>query len=391
MAEKTRILFLAANPKDTNALRLDEEIREIQARIRAADFRDHFDLASRWAVRPDDLLQALNEVRPHVVHFSGHGSKAAELILEDRDGKAMPVSEAALVALFRTLKDNIRLVLLNACHSEAQAKAISGEIECTVGMNQAVGDEAAVTFAAWFYGALAFGRSVGEAFEQGRTALMLHGIPEESTPVLLVRPGADALRVSLVERKPVNPVLPAAAIDILLAAVAGNAPVNLVRYDGGVAVAAGGRQFDCNFDLERAALLEHAVGSLVQVGWLREAEEGLYHVTHPGYQAAHRLQGQHQPSFQQVKEQMPALIAEIKKDLQGEGGQFVREFFVMSRRHTLGGSEKPRFVYYEEDHDNLRGKIDVLENLGYVADVTPGNTPIYRMTEEFVRLVLDCG
>ena len=69
----------------------------------------------------------------------------------------------------------------------------------------------------------------------------------------------------------------------------------------------------------------------------------------------------------------------------------MREFFVMSRRHVLGGSEKHRFIYYEEDHDNLRGKIDVLENLGYVADVTPGNTPIYRMTEEFVRLVVDCG
>jgi hypothetical protein len=72
--------------------------------------------------------------------------------------------------------------------------------------------------------------------------------------------------------------------------------------------------------------------------------------------------------------------AEMQKDLRGEEGQFVREFFVMSRRHALGGSEKPRFIYYEEDHDNLRGKIDVLENLGLVVDVTASNTPIYRMT-----------
>ncbi len=88
---------------------------------------------------------------------------------------------------------------------------------------------------------------------------------------------------------------------------------------------------------------------------------------------------------------MPALIAEMKKDLQGEDGKFVGEFFVMSRRHSLGGSEKPRFIYYEEDHENLRGKIDILENHGYLVDVTSKKVPIYRMNEEFVRLVLEFG
>src|SRR5438445_11664882 len=93
MTEKVRILFLAANPKDSTKLRLDEEIREIHTRIRAADFRDSFDLVSRWAVRPLDLLQAFNELKPHVVHFSGHGSSNAELVMEDDDGAARPVTE----------------------------------------------------------------------------------------------------------------------------------------------------------------------------------------------------------------------------------------------------------------------------------------------------------
>jgi len=80
MPDKVKILFLAANPKGTTAIRLDEEIREIHSKIRAAEFRDSFELVSRWAVRPGDLLQAFNEVRPHVVHFSGHGSPNAELV-----------------------------------------------------------------------------------------------------------------------------------------------------------------------------------------------------------------------------------------------------------------------------------------------------------------------
>jgi len=388
MADKVKILFLAANPKDSSKLRLDEEIREIHSKIRAAEFRDSFDLVSRWAVRPLDLLQAFNEVQPDIVHFSGHGSRQAELILEDDAGNAALVSEVALTALFKNVNDNIRLVLLNACHSEDQAQAISRQIECTVGMSVAIGDEAAIVFASTFYGALAFGRSVGQAFEQGRTALMLQGIPEENTPVLLSRPETDALTVSFVNRRPVNPVLPAIALEILQSAVASNSPVTFARYDGGVAVLTGERQFDCRFDLEQAALLEHALTMLVQVGWLRETEQGSCYVTHAGYQAARQIQGPNRFRFIQIKEQMPGLIAEMKQDLQSESGKFVREFFVMSKRHVLGGSEKPRFTYYEEDHDNLRGKIDILENLGYIEDVTPKTVPIYRMNEEFVRLVL---
>src|SRR5438128_10514755 len=104
MSSKVKILFLAANPKNSPQLRLDEEIREIHAKIRAAEFRDSFEIVSRWAVRPLDLLQAFNEVQPHIVHFSGHGNCSAELVLEDESGNAKPVSEAALVSLFQTIK-----------------------------------------------------------------------------------------------------------------------------------------------------------------------------------------------------------------------------------------------------------------------------------------------
>src|SRR5262249_22404427 len=182
---------------------------------------------------------------------------------------------------------------------------------------------------------------------------MLQGIPEENTPVLLTRPGSDALTISFVNRRPVNPVLPPIALEILQSAVASNCPVNFVRYDGGV-VHAGAKQFDCRGNLEQAALLDHAITMLVQVGWLKQTDEELFHVTHAGYEVARKLQGQTSPSFLQIKEQMPLLIAEMKNDLQGEDGKFVREFFVMSKRHVLGGSEKSRFIYYEEDHDNLR-------------------------------------
>jgi hypothetical protein len=52
---------------------------------------------------------------------------------------------------------------------------------------------------------------------------------------------------------------------------------------------------------------------------------------------------------------------------------------------------QPRFAYYENEHDNLKWKIDILEENSYIIDVTPDNVPIYRMTEEFVDLLLKHG
>jgi CHAT domain-containing protein len=182
---KIKILFVSANPAGTQQLKLDEEAREIEAKLRAAEHRDSLELITKWAVRPDDLLQALNQHRPHIVHFSGHGNPTEEIVLLDNLGKPKPVSKEALVHLFRALKDNIRVVVLNACFSKPQAEAITGEIDCAIGMMRAIGDDAAITFAASFYRAIGFERSIKEAFDQGIAALLLDGSPEDKTPVLM--------------------------------------------------------------------------------------------------------------------------------------------------------------------------------------------------------------
>ena len=197
MPESSTILFLAASPDGEQKLALDREAREIRSKIRAAEHRDSLVFHTEWAVRPDDLLQYLNELRPQAVHFSGHGT-TGELILNDEDGRAKPVSRDALRALFGLHAKTVRLVVLNACFSKAQADAIVEVIDCAVGMSQAIGDEAAIVFAAAFYRKLGFGDSVQAAFDEGRVALMLQGIPEEKTPVLLVRNGVDASQVFLV-------------------------------------------------------------------------------------------------------------------------------------------------------------------------------------------------
>ena len=98
--------------------------------------------------------------------------------------------------------------------------------------------------------------------------------------------------------------------------------------------------------------------------------------------------GQLKQEFLNIKRQMPELIKEFKNDLSKADQKFIREFFVLeNHKVVLGGSEKHRLIYYEEEHPNLRGKIDILENQGFLTDVRTRNVPIYRMTEEFVQLV----
>jgi CHASE2 domain-containing sensor protein len=196
--QKIKILFLSANPVSTTPLRLDEEVREITKMIRASEYRDSLELITQWAVRPDDLLQFLNQHKPHIVHFSGHGSTAEEILLLDDADRPARVSKKALLSLFGVLKGNVRVVLLNACYSRPQAEEITKHVDCAIGMNRAIGDEAAIKFAASFYRALGFGNSIRNAFDQGQASLLLHGIAEDQTPELLAREGVRPSEIVLV-------------------------------------------------------------------------------------------------------------------------------------------------------------------------------------------------
>jgi hypothetical protein len=188
---RIRILWLAANPTSTARLALDEEAREIGEKLRLARDRDDFDLITRWAVRPADLLQHFNEHRPHIVHFSGHGDAAGEIALAAGDGSTRAVTTTALAELFRIMGNDVRIVVLNACYSTVQAQAIGQHIDHVVGMRRPIDDRSATIFAAAFYSALGFGRTVREAFEQGTTSLMLHGMHDHDVPKMLTRPDAD--------------------------------------------------------------------------------------------------------------------------------------------------------------------------------------------------------
>jgi CHAT domain-containing protein len=178
------ILILASNPKNTSALQLDREVREIDAGLQRAKKRELFDLKQRWAVRIQDVYQALLDFKPQFVHFSGHGAGDDGLVLEDETGNVHLVDTQALAELFKLFASDIECVVLNACYSEVQAKAIAQNIPYVIGMNQAIGDNAAIKFATGFYNALGAGESVEFAYKLGCSVIQLDGISENLTPDL---------------------------------------------------------------------------------------------------------------------------------------------------------------------------------------------------------------
>lgn len=214
-----KILFLGANGLDTSRLRLPAEFRDVKEEIERAKDRPNIEIHAELAVRPIDLSLLLLQQRPDIVHFSGHGlqlqvlpaanagptrefdapdnivvvenaAPQSAILLENHKGASTPVSTDALTGLFAILKSQ-RCVVLNACFSSAQAKALASHVDCVIGMNRAIEDEPAIAFSVGFYRALAQGLSVKEAFDLGKNTITLCNFPDADVPELHCREGVD--------------------------------------------------------------------------------------------------------------------------------------------------------------------------------------------------------
>ncbi|HEY0019644.1 MAG TPA: CHAT domain-containing protein [Longimicrobium sp.] len=192
MPDKIRVLFLAADPfRDRAALELEEEMRAIRRALLRGKAHDSLELEANFATRPRDLQLALLEYQPHIVHFSGHGGKDGVLYLSDAAGNPMAVDRVALGKLFSLLDSEVRVVVLNACHTHSIVEVLRDLVDYAIGTNHAISDEGALTFSRAFYTALATGAGVQQAFDLAVNQLELDGSDEASVPVLRKQFGAD--------------------------------------------------------------------------------------------------------------------------------------------------------------------------------------------------------
>jgi hypothetical protein len=198
MSGKVKILFLAANPHAyTKPLRLDDELRVMTQAIRGGTARDALELVCEHAVRTSEVQEVLLRHRPQVVHFAGHGQGAAGICLGDEYGAPRTLSGDLLADLFAIVKPPVHVVLLNACKTLPTIEALHTIVDYVIGSSAAIQDDAAILFSSAFYGALANGATVTDAFDLGVIQLKVHAAPGAHLPTLLVREGVDESRTLL--------------------------------------------------------------------------------------------------------------------------------------------------------------------------------------------------
>lgn len=206
--EKVRMLFVSANPGDTHPLELIKECNNVRDRLISTEYGDQLDFDQRHEISVSELDKILLDYKPQLLHFSGHGTSEGIIIFEDSGRQSEGASIKALSDLFGIVnsdrsvseKNRIKLVFLNACYSEKQAKAISQYVDCVVGMSTSVTDDAARIFAESFYQAIGYGKSIKTAFDLGCNKVSRLNIPEEHTPKLLHRPQLDPSTIYLIRR-----------------------------------------------------------------------------------------------------------------------------------------------------------------------------------------------
>lgn len=184
IGEIIKILFLGASPINEVRLRIDKELRDIEAGLKLATLRDSFDLKSKWAVTAKTLQQAMLEEGPTIVHFSGHGDTKG-IAVEDSLGNSKLIDNDAMGSLFELFSDTTKCVVLNSCYSQSQANEIAKHIPYVIGMKSSVNDKAAIAFSVGFYTALGAGKNIEFAYKMGTVAIKLEGVSGSDLPVLL--------------------------------------------------------------------------------------------------------------------------------------------------------------------------------------------------------------
>jgi hypothetical protein len=180
--KQIKILSITASPEGVDSINYENE-----QDIMLEAFKP-FDREEVFLDMPDPVQSTLTEIADHlddgkhdILHITAHGGineKGQGLLsLEDQWGNLQEVTGELLL---RSLVPSPRIVILSACHSARQepdlmpaAQSIfKAGIDIVIGMKKAVSHFAAVEFNVAFFKALCQNKTIKQAFEQGKEAIL---------------------------------------------------------------------------------------------------------------------------------------------------------------------------------------------------------------------------
>jgi hypothetical protein len=85
-------------------------------------------------------------------------------------------------------------------------------------------------------------------------------------------------------------------------------------------------------------------------------------------------------AFSKIERLMPELLAEMRTDI--SHFPLCREFVVLQKVWTFCYPDRTMFTYFYEDHDELDGKLRILENLGLIRDIRHNDVSRFAIEEK---------
>ena len=197
-----RLLVMISSPSDCPPLDVEQEWSLLTGALAEQQTSGQV-IIERLAANMAELRRRLRRGEFHVFHFVGHGRYRSDwgngvLIMEDRNGRSHEVPGDELGSLLSEY-DQTRLAVLNACEGARSDDAsdpfagmaqslIRQGLPAVVAMQFEITDDAAITFAREFYGAIADRYPLEAALAEARGAIRDEGnLTEWGTPVLYSR------------------------------------------------------------------------------------------------------------------------------------------------------------------------------------------------------------
>jgi hypothetical protein len=191
-----RLLLVTAVPTNQPALQLEQEISQMQSALADLIQAQQLELTILPQASPMQFREAVLRVRPHLLHFAGHGYVRAEtgeagLYFRGETGLAEPISAEKLAVLLSGI--GLQMVVLGACHTAvplgvAHALVKVG-VTAVLGMQYALSNQAGFRFARTFYRQLAQAATPETALNEARHALAFDFTNQNhwAVPVLFLR------------------------------------------------------------------------------------------------------------------------------------------------------------------------------------------------------------
>nr|ABV54362.1 hypothetical protein [Stutzerimonas stutzeri] len=88
--------------------------------------------------------------------------------------------------------------------------------------------------------------------------------------------------------------------------------------------------------------------------------------------------------WRDIEAKFPEIINEMRSDILSTQGKGVRAFFLKESNTHIALTSGPSFEYHTDKHPELGAAVLYLAQHGFVQDITPGKTPMYRINEKLV-------